>query len=465
MKSSWIAPNKLRHRVVLTGALLVAAVLSLPAGPARAALQKGSQIDATSCAYGPGQVVAGHQTGQYLGDSEAFYAAAFVPSGLPGGHFRFTGQYPRARWFAFQSADIPTMGTQGVLDDVNVPADAGSVNPFLPGQHYRSGHDSYTVDVRDVPPAQRQSPPTVLYAGYHDDPKTGGLIHTPGSMLLYTVEAATDPSQMGGVPLPRLHWVVDNPATNPLRNKAEVCAAMRVAGLPLRTAFNVNKPLDRYIWTPIEEPALKHVDIPDPLDVPNPNPYVSVFRPSPNGYWWPLFNQVADYLYTGPSALYGHFIVIRFKAPTFSRIEQGIPSTGREQTQYWSWCAGQFASAFFITTGCLPDKYAHPDAAGYVTLVVSPKNQRPVIDGKPYADWLEWPGSGIFLFMQEIDPNPVTFPQAPYFMPQTKFEHVPYLSDWLPGAGFEPQIKAWMGAYYPHVSYCTTARFEARTCT
>jgi hypothetical protein len=218
-------------------------------------------------------------------------------------------------------------------------------------------------------------------------------------------------------------------------------------------------------WTPIEEPALKHVDVPDPFDpIPNPQPYVSILRPAPNGYWWPLFNQQAGYTFTGPSALYGKFIVIRFKAPTFPRIEYGVPSTGNEQTQYWSWCAGQVVSAIFITTGCLPDKYAHPDAAGYVTLVVSPKDQRPVIAGKPYPDWLEWPGSGVFLFMQEIDPNPHTFPRAPSFLPQDIFERAPYISEWLPGFAFEPQIKAHMGDYYPHVSYCTTARFQHNAC-
>jgi hypothetical protein len=31
------------------------------------------------------------------------------------------------------------------------------------------------------------------------------------------------------------------------------------------------------------------------------------------------------------------------------RIEQGIPTTGREQTRYWSWCAGQFVSPVNVT--------------------------------------------------------------------------------------------------------------------
>ena len=66
--------------------------------------------------------------------------------------------------------------------------------------------------------------------------------------------------------------------------------------------------------------------------------------------------------------------------------------------------------------------------------------------------------------MMEIDPNPHTFPQSPYFMPPTAADLVPYLGDWLPGLAYESQIKSWMGAYYPQVSYCTQAQFESDQC-
>src|SRR5436190_20789033 len=38
-----------------------------------------------------------------------------------------------------------------------------------------------------------------------------------------------------------------------------------------------------------------------------------------------------------------------------TRIEQGIPTTGREQTRYWSWCAGQFVSPVNVTQAYLMD--------------------------------------------------------------------------------------------------------------
>jgi hypothetical protein len=438
----------------------------VPVTSALASLGKGAEIDATSCAYGPGQLVQGHKTGQYLGDTEAFYALTMVPADMPGGHFRFHAQFPRARWFSYQAYD-QTMATQGVVDDLNINPDPSSVNPFLPGQRYRRGHVSYAVDVRNVPPAQRQSPPppNVLYAGYRMDPSTGGLIQTPSELILFTSELATGPAQQGGVPLPRLDWVVDDPRTNVLQTQAEVCAAMKVAAQPYAPVFQYNAILDKYVWTPIEEPTLTHADPPMVLDpVPQNPPDVSVFRPSSYGYSEPLFNEQEPYIFSGPSALFGRFIVIRFKAPTHPSVERGIPSTGNEQVQYWSWCAGQFESAINITTGCLPDTRAHVDRAGYVTLVVSPPDQRPVIDGKPYPDWLQWSGGGTALFLGEIDPNPRTFSPSPYFMPPTAATDVPYAADLIPGDAYEAQIKAQMGAYYPQVSYCTTQQFEQNRC-
>ncbi|MGZ4530905.1 MAG: hypothetical protein ACXVGN_00340 [Mycobacteriaceae bacterium] len=444
--------------------LLIAAGLTVAATPAGASERTGKHIDATNCAYGPGQIVAGHKTGQYFGDSEAFYAGMFLPSGMPGGHFQLTGRYPKASWFNFQTFD-DAMGTTGEIHDVQIQPNPGSVNPFRPRQRYQPAHAAYTVNVRDVPPAQRKSGTHVLYGGYRDDPKTGGLIHTHTDFVVYQVLGALDRSQRGGAPLPRLAWVVDNPRTNQLHNKTEVCAAMQAAALPLQPVFRVNKPLDQYIWTPVEEPLLKKVDAPMPFDpVPSRHPFVNVFRPAKNGYWWPLFNQDTPYIETSPSAAFGRFVVIHYKVPTEAHIEHGIPATGDEQTRYWSWCAGQADAAVFITTGCLTGRKAHPDAHGYDTLVISPKNQRPTINGKPYPDWLEWPGAGPFIFMQTPSPNPATFHQSPFFMPPTRLDDVPFLNEYLPGMLLEKQIRSWMGAYYPQVSYCTRARFQAGRC-
>ena len=258
---------------------------------------------------------------------------------------------------------------------------------------------------------------------------------------------------------------MDDPQTNVLQTQAEACAALRVAAEPFCPGLPVQRGTRSARLDADEEPTLTHVDPPTLLDpVPQDPPDVSVFRPSAYGYSEPLFNEQEPYIFTGPSAVYGRFIVIHFKAPTHPNVQRGRPSTGKEQVQYWSWCAGQFESTINITTGCLPDTSAHVNRAGYVTLVISPPDQRPVIGGKPYPDWLQWSGGGAILFLGEIDPNPRTFRQSPYFMPPTTAQDIPYAADLLPGDAFESQIKAWMGAYYPQVSYCTTQQFEQHKC-
>ena len=339
----WWTAGRVRLTAPLALPLLLGSVLTAAPQPSGATLPQGAEISATGCTYGPGQLVAGHRNGEYFADTTGFFALTFLPANAPGGHFIFRAEYPRARWFSYQAFD-DTAATQGVVDDLHINPDPGSVNPFLPGKQYESGHVSYTVNVQNVPPSQRQNPPppNVLYAGYRKNPDILGMTHTPDEMVLYNTELATGPGQQGGVPLPSLYWVVDNPAQNPFQTQAQLCAALKAAAQPWAPLFQLNATLNEYVWTPVLSPALKNINLPNPLDpIPLNPPDVSVFRPSSSGYSLPLFNEQTPFIFSGPSALFGRFIVIRFKAPTSPRVEQGIPSTGNEQTQFWNWCAGQ----------------------------------------------------------------------------------------------------------------------------
>src|SRR5438270_10609358 len=128
------------------------ALAAMPAGAgALSSLPKGAEIDVRSCTYGPDETHAGRYSGQYLVDRNAYYAIVFVPTDLPGGHFRFKGIYPRARWFSFESYN-EALASQGVVDDSEIEPNPGYVNPLKPGQKY-SENERYTVDVRMTPPA------------------------------------------------------------------------------------------------------------------------------------------------------------------------------------------------------------------------------------------------------------------------------------------------------------------------
>src|SRR6266446_10388285 len=85
-------------------------------------LKKGDEIDVRDCTYGAGETHAGRYSGQYLVDRNAFYAIVFVPTDIPGGHFRFRGIYPHARWFSFESYN-EGLASQGVVGDSEIDPD------------------------------------------------------------------------------------------------------------------------------------------------------------------------------------------------------------------------------------------------------------------------------------------------------------------------------------------------------
>jgi len=430
--------------------------VALPAPPTP--LPAGSAIKLSDCGFAYPH--AGQTSGQYMVDRDAYYASTFLPTDIPGGHFEVRGTYPYARWFSFEAYD-EGLASQDVADDSIIDPNPGSTNPFAPGAHRVPGHASYKLDIYTVPPDQRANPHphNVLYMGYRENPTYGNLEHSPYSPILYRVYLGQH-SYQGGVPVPQVYWVVDNAATNPFQNQAEVCAAEYADGGGVnQEILALNQTLNDRFTQPTLSPAEQNVDIPTD-DAPTDPPGINVIRPATNGYQGAYFNSRTPYTFIRPSAIYGRFLVVHFKAPTFSRIDEGIPATGHEQTVYWSWCAAQFVSPVNITKACIPDERFHIED-GYATMVISPSSQRPKVHGRPYPDWMAWPGGGTDLNMREIDPNPVNFHQSPFFIPTTSSnDGLDYLLD-IP---FESEIKQWMGPYFPTVSYCTTRQFDKNGC-
>jgi hypothetical protein len=453
-----------RSAARIVGSVLAggAALLALGAAPAAAGtlspLPKGAEIPIRGCTYGPGETHNGRESGQYLVDRNAYYALVVVPTDLQGGHFRFRGLYPHARWFSFESYDR-NLASQGVVADTEINPDAGSINPFFAGNSYKT-NQHYTVDVRMTPPSERQNPhPNVLYAGYRENPKYGNVETSAVDGLLYRVYASPGTPE-GNVPLPTVSWVVDNPETNVFEGEAEVCAAVRAAGADQDGILTLNQILAERFSNPTLSPDEQDMNVPT-NEVPRNPPYVNVIRPATNGYQGAYFNSKTPYIFFRPNGeLYGNFVAVRFKAPTFANFPQK-PTTGNEQVRYWSWCDDQFVSPVNITIGCLRDNQFHIERDGYATLVVSEASQRPVVKGVPWHNWLPWPGGGADVVMRQLDPNPATFPQSPFFYPvMSEYDGL----DYLLGVLFEEQTKQWMGEYFPTVRFCTKAKFEHNEC-
>jgi hypothetical protein len=450
-------------KVWAVAALAAMAVLAGGVAPARAgalsSLPKGAEITLRGCTYGPGETHNGRESGQYLVDRNAYYAIVFVPTDLPGGHFRFRGTYPRARWFSFESYD-ENLASQDAVGDTEISADAGSLNPFEAGNAYEK-NQHYTVNVEMVPPSERQHPHpnNVLYSGYRENPTYGNVETSAVDGLLYRVYASPGTPE-GNVPLPTVSWVVDNPETNPFREEAEVCAAMHSTAADQTTILTLNQILAQRFSNPTLSPDEQNMNVPTD-EVPRNPPYVNVIRPATNGYQGAYFNSKTPYIFFRPNGeLFGNFVAVRFKAPTFSDFPAKA-RTGEEQVRYWSWCDDQFVSPVNITIGCLRDNQFKLERGGYATLVVSEASQRPIVNGKPWANWLPWPGGGADVVMRQLDPNPTTFPQSPFFYPILNQNDG---LDYLLGVLFEEQTKAWMGEYFPTVRFCDKATFERHQC-
>lgn len=463
------------HTPLVPAAILIAATTMLVAivgaGPAAAVPgrpAKGVALDVSNCAW-PIHTD-GRDSGFGFNDRNAAYSGVMMFTDLPGGHWQFRGSYPQARWISYESYDR-IIGSQDSVTGARIdPDQSGTSSPFAPGSAGRRG-SSYTVNLVNAPPEQRKpNAHNLLYGAWKNDPVYGKYLHSGIQSVLYRVYAAPDSvDSLGGVPRPRMYWVVDNPATSPFADARQACASLEAAHQAyapwpqiVSGLESINHSILKPYVVPFAERNLQFV-APDPTSP----PYVNVARPSTNGYGAPealWYNSRTPYLLVAPNPLVGPLLVVRFKAPTFSRVEDGQPLSGKEQTAYWDWCSTQFLTPLNYTLACHRDEQYTLDRDGYATLVISTPDQRPLINGKPYKDWLPMAGNLGLTVMRELDPNPMTFPQSPYFLSQTKIGGVTLPLDMFPGPFTQQQIENHMGEYFPHMKYCTKEEFEHDRC-
>jgi hypothetical protein len=96
----------------------------------------------------------------------------------------------------------------------------------------------------------------------------------------------------------------------------------------------------------------------------------------------------------------------------------------------------------------------HRDGRGFVTVALSAPADRPVVGGRPYADWLPFPGGGQMMFLRYLD-SVKTWHESPFLMPRQAW--------WLRQDG-DGQLQKLMKEYYPRGVYCSRARFEKNGC-
>lgn len=407
-------------------------------GAAQEPLRPGTEIELTQCA---GFLLEG--SGGNAAEVNTIYLWV---SGLPtypaGGHFRFHAQFPRSRYISYQNySDFNTYGGANVdvLADTEIVPDAGSVNPFQAYVPYLDGKVSYTVDLLDIRLEDRPlpEPANILYGGYLRD---GTPIDTNNVRYrVYVPDPGTN--ELGGVPLPKLFFVVDNPTQTSLEAIRKMCKKIHRAQRSLQATYSKTANVIGALSDKVA--ALRP---PLSLDVGTVNYLANAVDPSDSGGHY--MNAQSGYLYMQFDPLRGPVMAVRFKAPTFPDTERGEEITEAEQVRYWSVCMQQ-TSVFLNTTGCLRDAQIEIDDDGYVRLAFSYPEDRPVVDGEPYGNWLAMTDIFAAVLLRHMQPNP-EFSEALLF----------YTGD--PAA--RSAIAAHMGEYFPVAVSCTKAEFEINRC-
>lgn len=421
----------------------------------------GTVWDVSDCVWSENNIYDGQENGSSGIDLNAFYGLPHLEAHVDGGHWRIRGEFPRARWFGFQAYSDPGYPVSYVPDSEMVP-DPGSVNPFRAGAAWQPGRVSYTLDIVDAPPDQRDDPPypNTLWGGW-----TTTGVYTFHNQIEYRIylpvpRTRTRPlGSPGGVGLPRVEFVVDDPATVEYDTREQACDRNRPG--PVFDGFEV---VDQTVIRPLVSTFDELAFPPGPGQ--DPMRWTGAVR---GDYLYPVLGNVeAAYLAGAVNHEHGEVLAVRFKLPTFPDTESGELIGERDQVRYTSICVWQQLT-FWETTDCRYDAQLHPDGQGSV--VVAHSFEQPEVDGLPYPDWVEATGGAPFLFVRHVDSHPEEFRQSAFFLPGGQWPL--YLPAGLappphrlPVIGWytDEALRPWMGEYYPETAYCTEEEFATDFC-
>jgi hypothetical protein len=333
-----------------------------------------------------------------------------------GGRLVIRGEYPAARYFSFHVYDEKLVPLDSVYD-ARVNPDPGSANPFV-HRAKRGAGGHYTIYV-EFKPKPSDPAPNTLYVG-----NTPQQTPTPEGTLMYRVYVPDHPSDpAGGVPVPQVTWETEEGATI---QQYGACASNSI-----EIGGQLNEEIANSNW-----PA----GVPGPAapEATNPPTWARAFGSELVGVW---ANQQVAYLKATISRQYGDVVVIHGKAPTFPNTRAGQRAYRKRQVRYWSFCENAETTRVLA---CQAD-YQAPLTAGAYTYVVSDPGRRPAnATAANGVTWLPWGGtlaSGQVIYRNMLPAS--SFAQAVQNVPE----------------GASPQ--ALMGPYFPHISYCAKATFEA----
>lgn len=364
-------------------------------------------------------------------DEDAVYYSTRLPAPPPGVSYRIRGQFPHARYTSFVAYNGLPMDA---LLDVDLPADEGSVNPFVPGASRAAAERRYTVRVvaERAPADAADREPGTLYVG-------GGQLGSPAPVfyVLYRVYVADRGSgPAGGVPLPSVEAVL--PGEGRLDVGQLPCGAVHGTfdALPLS---GVHEQYAR-ASPPAAGPALSSAANPPAWSVETGLTAALLGRVGQGDLvsGGPASNPHNRYIAATASRGHGEVLAIRGRAPTTPATFDGEPVMGQGDLRYWSFCQNSRTTRY---VDCLSDSHVALDAEGWYTIAISDPTERP----QTARNWLPF------------GPEPDGQVLYRHMLPSASF--IPYSAQ-----GADGPLEAAMGDYYPRAAYCSAEQFDEDAC-
>lgn len=384
--------------------------------------------------------------------SAVYWSARFtIPEGA---QLEIVGVYPHARYCSFNSYSSITGVPSDAVSDVQIDADPGSENPFLPGAKRNTVYNrDFTLTVLDEfppeDPSQRLS--NTLYARVGEEGSEIALV-----WRIYVIDKNRDITGGVGLPEPRLilangdvleGWAAYdalsiNSAPMPnLKLPAATYAALRGG-----YAWQSPDPMPEYFPAPPMPVFNKVFNVPASVQC----TYMGICSGEPESYVSQYSNIDNQYMDLYVNRGYGEIVVIRGKAPIVPETYRRDPfMEGNVDMRFWS--VGTFES--LATTASQENAFDEEiplDKNGFYTIVISLPDDRPCNTKKRNGvKWISWPVNGDGA--GNLDDGAIIWRNM---LPSDDFPHsIQKVS--IPGT--EAEV---MGDYFPVTQYMSTEEFE-----
>ncbi|MDP9142491.1 MAG: hypothetical protein M3O62_17105 [Pseudomonadota bacterium] len=383
----------------------------------------------------------------------------------PGGHIRIRGEFPHSRYMSFNIYS-PTFKPIGVLSDIDIHPNAGSMNPFISGADRNAENRAFSIRVLPEFPPDTERAPNTLYNYLPLNGLSATIeellpidllgIPLPSNILImiYRVYLPdTTMSRSGGVDLPDIE-IVDG-AGNIIAGP-DVCDFLEPTLPTLVNDVLENAelgPINLGLSVPPSTAALPETKWFKYFDL--LSTYIHHYEAVPGIAQVPELSALDfarnldnSYLMGYVSQRYGELVSLDATVPSHRNTVRGESGVSDTQARYFSFCSNDFYTRRLFD--CVYDEEI-PVVDSKAIVLVGRKAMRPsnATFGCGVA-WLNW---GLFeesmLAYRQMTPGEDdVFPQA--------IKNIP-----LPSGDHEEEV---MGEYYPKSKYWTKEAFERLGC-